>query len=244
MTERIQVLQMLADRLKARQSSRLPQAQRRLGAALMQAQRPAEAAVQLGEAYAAYPPGSREALAVWEAWVDALLAADDPGCVTAMADQSNDQARGAALRKLTGHLSELDSQQKYLTVVLLASEALEHLNNRLSEGQRKTLHQMAGQAQAKQSALDAQKVAALAPLLAGDDEAAHKAAGELVAMSTRAIAPLLAELREAVAGDSANPKVETGIVDVLRQISPKLTGYDPSAPVATKLELIHTWSAP
>lgn len=242
--ERIQVLQMLVDRLKARQSDRLPQAQRRLGAALMQAQRPAEAAVQLGQAYAAYAAaGDSQAPALWEAWVDALLAADDPACVTAMAEQRDDQALGAALRKLTGHLSGLDAEQKHLTVILLATEALDRLSDRLSAAQRKTLRQMVERAQAQQSALDAQKVATLAPLLAGEDEAARKAAEELVAMSTRAIVPLLAELRKAVAGGSANPKVEIGIVDVLRQISPKLTGYDPSASTEAKLELIDTWSA-
>ncbi|MCJ7543759.1 MAG: HEAT repeat domain-containing protein [Phycisphaerae bacterium] len=242
--ERIQILQMRVDRLKARRSERLPQAQRRLGAALMQAQRPAEAAVQLGEARAAYAAaGAPEARALWEAWVDALLAADDPACVTAMAEQSDGQALSAALRKLTGHLSALDAQQKHLTVVLLATEALERLTGRLSAAQRRTLRQMAEQAEAKQAALDAQKVATLAPLLAGDDEDARKAAEELVAMSTRAIPPLLAELRKAVAGDAANSKVEIAIVDVLRQISPKLTGYDPSASAKAKLELIDTWSA-
>ncbi len=244
--ERIQILQMLVDRLKARQSDRLPAAQRRLGAALMQAQRPAEAAVQLGQAYSGYAAaGSPDAPAVWQGWVDALLAADDPACVEAMVGQSDEQALAAALRKLTGHLSELDAQEKHLTVILLAGEALERLGDRLSETQSKTLRQMIAQAEGKQSALDAQKVATLAPLLAGDDEAAGKAAAEeLVAMSTRAIAPLLLELRKAVAGEPASPKIEMGIVEVLRQISPKLTGYDPSAPLEAKLKLIDAWSSP
>ena len=243
--QRIQVLGMLVQRLKARKSPHLSDVQRRFGAALMQAQRPAEAAVQLGEVYTASKAAGRaEAGAVWQAWVDALLAADDPACVTAMAEQTDPQALAAALRKLTGHLSELDAQQKYLTVTLLAGEALEHLADRLSDAQRKALRQMADQAQVRQSVLDAQKVAGLAPLLAGDDEAAHKAAADLVAMSTRAVPPLLAELRKAVAGSAADPKVEMGIVDVLHQISPKLTGYDPSAPPQAKLKLIDAWSRP
>jgi HEAT repeat protein len=242
--ERIQILQMLVDRLKARHSDRLPQAQQRLGEALMQAQRPAEAAAQLGEAYAAYAAaGDAQAPAVWQTWVEALLAADDPACVAAMAEQTDGRALAAAMRKFTGHLSELSAQEKHLTVILLTGEALDRLGKRLSDAQRKTLDQMAAQARARQSALDAQRVAALVPLLGAEDETAHKAADELVAMSTRAVTPLLAELRKVITAEPANPKIEAGIVDVLRQVSPKLTGYDPSAPVEAKLKLIDTWSA-
>jgi hypothetical protein len=176
--------------------------------------------------------------------VEALLAADDPACVTAMAEQTDQRAFAAAMRKFTGHLSELGAQEKHLTVILLAAEALEHLGERLSGAQRRTLEQMAAQAQVKQSALDAQKVAGLVPLLGGEDEAAHKASDELVAMSTRAVAPLLAELRKAITAELADPKIETGIVEVLRQVSPKLVGYDPSAPLETRLQLIDTWSSP
>ena len=243
--ERIQVLQMLADRLKARKSTRLGQAQRRLGAALMAVQRPAEAAVQFGEAYASYAAARDKATqTVWSEWVDAMLAADDPACLTAMAEQTDERAFAAALRKFTGRLSELGAQDKHLTVVMLAGEAQERLGDRLSQSQRNSLARMADEAAAKQSALDAQKVAALTPLLAGDDETARKAAADLVAMSTRAIPPLLAELRKTVTSDSVSPKIELGIVEVLRQISPKLAGYDPAASQQTKLELIETWSKP
>jgi predicted RecB family endonuclease len=223
----------------------LPQAQRRLGAALMQAERPAEAAAQLGEAYAACAAaGDADASAVWQSWVEALLAADDPAFITAMAEQTDGRAFAAAMRKFTGHLSELGAQDKHLTVITLVAEALEHLGDRLSGAQRRTLEQMVARSRAKQSALDAQKVAALVPLLGGEDEAAHKASDELVAMSTRAVAPLLAELRKAITTHPAEPKIEAGIVEVLRQVSPRLTGYDPSAPLETRLQLIDTWSAP
>jgi HEAT repeat protein len=259
LAERIKVLQMLVDRLspprstatgsplRARKGGRLAPAQRRLGAALMLANRPAEAAAQLGESYAAYASQrSAEAPVVWEEWLDALLAADDPSYAAAMAGQADvdKKAFAAALGKLMGRLSELEFQEKYLTVALLAGEALEHLSGHISDSQRGSLRQMADEAKAKQSALDEQKVAGLVPLLVGDDESARKASGELVAMSTRATQPLLAELRKAVTGESANPEVEKAIVEVLRQISPKLSGYDTSASTKVKLELIDTWSAP
>jgi hypothetical protein len=102
---------------------------------------------------------------------------------------------------------------------------------------------MAEEAKAKQSALDEQKVATLVPLLVGDEESARKAASELVAMSTRATQPLLAELRKAVTGESADPEIEKAVVEVLRQISPKLSGYDTSASTKAKLELIDAWAA-
>ncbi len=256
LAERIKILQVLVDRLgspprstttgsslKARKGSRLAGAQRRLAAVLMQAHRPAEAAAQLGEAYAAYASQrSSEAPRVWEDWVDALVAADDPSCAAAIASQTDEKAFAAALGKLMDRLSALRSQEKYLTVTLLAGEALEHLSGRISGSQRDALRQMADEAKARQSATDGQKVAALVLLLVGDDESARKAAGELQGMSTRAIPPLLAELRKAVTGELIDPKVEKAIVEVLRQISPKLTGYDISASTKVKLELIDAWS--
>ena len=258
LADRIKILQMLTDRLrvpsrsaaaagpfKAGSDERLGLVQRRLGAALMQAHRPAEAAVQLGQAYQAYAAQrNAEAPAVWEQWVDALLAADDPACIAAMAGQSDEEAFAAAFRKLLGRLSELRSAEKYPAVVTLATEALERLSNRRSvtEAQRKALQRMAEEALARQSALDEQKVSALVLALGGDDESARKAATELQTMSTQAVPPLLAELRKAVTSASANPKVEKAIVEILSQISPKFSNYDASASTKVKIELITAWS--
>jgi HEAT repeat protein len=258
LAERIKILQMLVDRLgspsrsiaadsplEAHQDDRLGLAQRQLGAALMQANRPAEAAVQLGQAYPVYVAGrNADAPAVWQEWVDAMLAADDPACVTALAAQSDEEAFAAAFRKLLGRLSELRSGEKYQTIITLATEALERLSDRRSvtDTQRKALQRMADEATARQSALDEQKVAALVSALGSDDESARKAATELQTMSTRAVAPLLAELRKAVTGASANPKIEKALVEVLRQISPKFSNYDTSASIKAKLELITAWS--
>jgi len=241
--ERVKILQMLVEKLKARNGPGLALARRRLGEALMQAKRPAEAAAPLADAYAAYAArNDSDALVVWDEWLDALIASDDPASLTAMANQTDEQAVAGAFRRLLGRVSELNSQGKYLPVIVLAAEGSTRLGERLSDKQLKTLQQMAQEAKAKQAVLDQQKVSALVPLLGGGDEAARNAAGELVAMSSRAILPLLAELRKTVTSDPANPQLERNIVDLLRQVSPKLTGYDPSAPAQTKLELLDSWA--
>ncbi len=241
--ERIKILQMLVTKVKAKNGRALPSAQRRLGGALVQAGRPAEAAALLAEAHAAYAAqNAPEALAVWDEWVDALIAADDPASLTAMADQENTQARTGAFMRLLGRLSELSSQENYLPVIRLATEAVDRLGAQLSDQHLKTLQQMAQEARAKQAAVDQQKVSALVGSLGGDDDAARAAAADLQAMSTRAILPLLAELKKTVAANPTNPQLEQSIVAVLRQISPKLTGYDLSAAAPAKLQLIDSWT--
>ena len=240
---RIKILQMLVASLKASKSQDLPAAQLRLGAALAAASRPAEAAVQLGQAYAKLASsGSADSPAAWKQWVDALLAADDPATIAAMADQKDAEAFSTAMEKLTVRLTELDEKKKFSAVMLLTGEALKRLPKRLSPAQAERFKKMFAQARLKRLAADRLRVAHLVTQLIGRDESGRKAASaELQAMSDRALLPLLSELKKKITDDKSDREAEEAILALVTQIAPKLTGYQTDAPLAERVKLITSW---
>lgn len=241
--QRIKILQMLVASLKVSKSRDLPAAQLRLGAALVAASRPAEAAVQLGQAYAKLASsGGADSAAAWKKWVDALLAADDPAAIAAMADQKDPKAFDSAMEQLMARLAKLDEKEKFSAVMLLTGEAIKRLAKRLTASQVEGFKKMLDQARLKRLVADRKRVAYLVTQLVGRDESARKAASsELGAMSDRAVLPLLGELKKTITDEKSDPKAEKAILTVVAQIAPRLTGYKTDAPLAERVKLITAW---
>ena len=242
-SQRIGIRQMLVQSLRTDKSPKLSGALRELGQDLAAAQRPAEAATTLGEAYRLYAAAKDAAgKDVYLEWIDALLSANDPLVVKAMADPSRADVFEAVLAKLNTRLKALTADGRYAPAILTAREVVRQLPTRLTAAQRAALEKLAAEAEAQQLAADTQRVAELArQLLSTDAAVAKAAAGELKAMGDRAVQPLVQELRSLAAGSKPNVPAEKALVAVLVQIAPKLTGYDPAAPKTDRLRLLDGW---
>jgi len=238
--QRIKVLQMLVGALSGAGQEARADARRQLGLALVEAGRPAEAASHLAEAWKAYEgAGSKLAEASWRQWIAALLAADDPAAMAAMAGRESDDSFAAALASLFDRLTELRDHQKHSSLILLAEAALKELSHRLTFAQRQRLEQLLADGRSARAAADRLEVARLVGQLQASEESARKAAeAALKAMGERAIQPLLLELRKSVSTDPPNAKAETAIVGALVQVAPGFEDYDPSADQAAKVKLI------
>lgn len=241
--KRIEILQKLVESLRAGGGDDLAAAQRRLGLALLKAGRPVEAAEHLAKAYAALDAaGNDETPAVWLEWLDALFAAGDPAGLMAMAEKESEADFAKALKGLNGRLGDLMGEKNYAPVVLLAGEALKQLPQRLTVSQRRDMEKLLAEARGKQLAIDRKNVSRLVGQLLAADEAARAAASaELRNLGDRAVRPLLDELRNVLGAAGGGEESEKAILAVLRQIAPKLTGYDAAAPVAKRLETVNGW---
>jgi len=243
--QRIKIMKMHVALLKADQSPKLPTAQRRLGLALLQAGKPSEAAVNLSEAHVLYVGAkSSETPKVWLEWVEALLVADDAASITVMSKQSSEETFAKALQLLNRRLDELKKEKEagFSAIIVLAGQAAEKLAPRLSDQQHKALSETLTEATEGRRLADEREVASLVVQLVGDDDSARRAAeAALRTMGKRAIRPLLMELQEAVAGSKPNPEAEKAILALLKGLAPGLTGYDASAPVDRKLQVIEEW---
>jgi hypothetical protein len=241
--QRIEILQMLVSARKAQKSQRLPLASRWLGLALLQASRPAEAAGHLRQAYEAlYAAKDPTAPKVWAEWISTLLATDNPAAIEAMADQDSDAAFAAALEGLSNRLETLMKAEDYAPAILLAGRTLDNLAHRLTVAQREGFQKLVAEAKAKQQAADRQRVSQLVTQLTATDKAVRdKAAAEIQTMGPRAVVGLLEALRKTLVGQQPKAEDEQAILAVLKQIAPKLTGYDPAAPKAERVKQIEAW---
>ncbi|MCY2932331.1 MAG: hypothetical protein NTV86_23125 [Planctomycetota bacterium] len=243
--ERIKILQKLVSLQETSKAAGLPTAQRKLGQAMVAASQPAEGAVHLGKACLALGQAKDPAAgAVWREWVRALLAADDPGVVGAIAAQGDKALAAQGMAWLGEHLTELDRRKSYAAILLLAAEAQKGLAGRLSEEQALQLSDARQQALAKQQADDIQRVAQAVGKLVGNDELARKKAqADLQAMGDRAVRPLLGELLKVLRTEPLNVPLEKAIVAIVRESAPKLTGYDLAAGREDRVKLVEKWLA-
>jgi HEAT repeat protein len=240
---RIKIRQMLVASLRSAKSDDFTDALRQLGADLLKAGRPSEAAPALGEAWAAMAAArNAKAMDVWHEWVEALVSADDPGIAKALADQADREACARGLERLLERIDTLAEKGKWQAVAQLAAVAGNHLSGRLTEAQAKSVAARAAEAKAKLAEVDRQKVPALVvQLTAGEESARKSAAAELQAMGERCVAPLLEELKKVLSADAENRAAESAIMDVLKQAAPKLAGYDSAASKADRLKIVEGW---
>ena len=172
-----------------------------------------------------------------------MLAAADPAACKIMADQNDTDLFQQAVSSLTTHVSQMVDAQKHDAAIALLEEVNRQLPRRLSADQRDAFRTVLGNCRASQAAADAQRVDKLAPQLLAADEPAKKAAmAELANMGDRAIKPLIAQLRKNLSAAKPNPQFETAVLTAIKQLAPKLEGYDPAAPAAEKSKVLDKWS--
>lgn len=243
-SQRILLRQMLVASLRADKSKNLPPAMRKLAAELVAASRPAEATGLLGEAYAAYQADkSPETRDVYLEWADALLKANDPLILKAMADNAHAGEFPAVLAKVEKRLGDLTAEERYAPAILLGSEVLRQLSARLTAEQTTSFQKLLNDAQVRQLAADRTRVEQLSAQLQATDTTTRQAAtAELKAMGDRAVRPLVDALRSVVSGAKPSPAAEKAIVDILIQIAPKLTGYDLAEAKDLRLKKIDLWA--
>jgi len=241
--QRIRVMQMLVTALSVVADDELPDIQRRLGAALVASNRPAEAAAMLGDAYHGLAKaGDAGADDVWPDWIAALLAAGDPAVAKAMDETENAEAFAGALAGAGDHLDQLERDGEYAAAVMLTDAVLETLPHRLTVEELSLLEALHADLTERLGRADSVEVASLLALLTGADEADHGSAiAAMQAMGDRAVGPLLDELHRAVSAEPPEIEKENAILTVLRQVAPTLTQYDPAADRQEKIRVIESW---
>ena len=239
----IQLLKLWAGKIPVDKPEQWTPVRLRLGQALLSADRPAEAAGELGAVHAAMvAAGNAEAKTVWLEWMKTLLAADDISAATRIAE-AGDADFAAAYKAYAARLEALRTKKDWDNLVRLASAGVAKLAPRLTGATAsKALSDTLAEARTKQRLADRQKVSALlAGLLGSDEPARATATQQLLAMKSRATLPLAEELRKIVAAETPDANAEAAVLKVLTQLDPKLTGYDATAPAATRLAVIDAW---
>lgn len=238
----IRTLQALVDKLKAGKSPALAGRQRQLAAALIAADRPAEAAIQLADVYLAMSGHDPHAAEMWIEWVDAMIAAADPALARVIAGQNDQKLFVLAVEHLATGVAVMVDKNKHDSVLGLLEEVDHQLGSRLNDEQRQTFSIILNNCRTRQAHADQQRVTKLALQLLSTEEQARKAAvTELTAMGDRAVTPLVGELRRNIASPKPNPELEVNVLSILKQVAPRLTGYNISAPPAQKVQIVEGW---
>lgn len=242
-SQRLEALELLVASLRASGSDDLPGGLAQLGRELLAANRPIEAALHLGEAFAALAEAkSFQAPAVHAGWLAALLAGPDPRAGDALARAPDAASFQAGFAAASERLGELGEQGRWSDALALLDAIAKAAAERLSEKQQAELAAWAAKARKGQADKDFRNAQALvAKLTNGEEKTRTAAAEELQKMGPRAMPALLDRLAAAVGGERPSPEVEQAVLAVIRRIEPERKGYDPSAPVDERLELIRRW---
>jgi len=240
---KVRVHELYVEKLRAARDPGLSAAEYELAKALLANARPAEAARHLQEVHRhCVASKSPKTIEVWRMWVQALLRANDPAGIDAMAAQTAAEPVAQATAILRERIAQLREAKDFDALIPLAERAVNVLAKRLAAADLKALQTDLAEARSAQLAADRKRVSDLAArLLGADDNARRAAAAELAAMGNRAIGPMLEELRKAVAAKPPAPKAEQTLLAALQQLAPDLTGYDPAAPKDQKLKVIDAW---
>ncbi|NBB94371.1 MAG: hypothetical protein GVY16_01340 [Planctomycetes bacterium] len=248
--QRIVLLQMRVDALRRAESAALPAALMRLAEALGEADRAGEAVKHATEAWqlavAEADPEKEPSDALRSAWrlhIATRLAANNPGVVKAIATRpAKGPLASEAIDMLFGRLAALREDKNHLAVITLTDAALTGLADRLPPNRRQHLRTMLKTALAAQAERDRTAVNALLPaLLAADAAARTDAENRIKTMGERAARPLVEELGKSLEADKPHPKLEKAIIELLKQVAPKLGAYDCGADVAQKRQVVRGW---
>jgi len=243
--QRIILMGLLAEALRGSKSPKLPGMLRRLGTALQDAGRAAEAAAHFGEAYTLLTAAqSDQALDAWREWLGAKLGAGDVGAVKILADQKTPEVFAAGLETLLKQIQTMTGEARYTPAIDLAGEADKALADRLAPAQKLTVTTLLMQARAGRAEADRKRVGELVSALLGTDASASaQARKELLALGARALPGLLDRLLDSVQAEMPSPQTERVLVALVGQISPKLTGYDAAAPKTDRIKLLKSWQS-
>lgn len=241
-TRRIEILQMLVDKLANGDPLALADADRELGGALLEAGRPAEAVPHFAQAYEVLiKADSPEVLEVWAQLLGSMLGAEDPDVIATIVAQENPRRYEVAVDLLQTHLQQLLESQEHSACILLASDALKQMPERLSFAQREAISSILAGAKEKQLAENRQLVTLLVPQLTASPDEAAKAIAQFQELADKSVAPLIDELSTVIKADTVDQELEKAIVDVLVQVAPQFTGYDPETAVEERLKVLDTW---
>lgn len=238
----LQVMGLLVEKLKVAKSPSLAERQRQFAAALIKAERPNEASAQLADVYAAADHAKPQTNALWAQWVECMLAADDPSVAKVLVGQNDSALFDNAIAKLQARLDVLVTSSKHAAAVGILEQVVRELASRLTAQQNQSFSRMLADCRLKQAQSDQQRVAKLATQLLVSEESASKAAAtELATLGDRAIRPLIGELRKNIASTRPSLDLEKALLASLRQLAPKLIGYDSSAPMADRMKVLDSW---
>lgn len=222
----IELLRLLADRLRGQKSAKLPGVLLRLGRALIDADRPAEAVPLLAEALRLEPDNPL----IFAAGVEALLAANDPSVGRVLAEQSDGKAFREAYGRLLRRLEDLIAAKEYSAAVSLGTSARQALKDRLGQADRNALTARVREASAARLDADREEVRKLlGQVLTGDVGARSEAENRLRMLGPRAVQPLLETLAELLARSEPDSRQETAILGLLRIVAPDLKLYPAEA---------------
>jgi hypothetical protein len=239
---RVEILQMLVGKLADGDPLALAEADRELAGSLVDAGRPAEAVPHFGQAYELLiKVDSPEVLEVWTHWLGSMLAAEDPEVIATIVAQEDPKRFAVAADLLQAHLRQLLDAQDYSACILLASDAIRQMPQRLSFAQNEAISSILARANEKQQAENRRLVASLVPELTAGDEESAKATARLQVLADKALSPLIDELASVITADPIDQALEKAIVDVLVQVAPQFTGYDLELPVEERLKVLATW---
>ncbi len=239
---RVEILQMLVDKLADGDRLALAEADRQLGQTLVSAGRPAEAVPHFAQGYEVLvKAGSPEVLEVWSQLLGSMLAAEDPDVIATIAAQEDSRRFGVAVDLLQKHLQQLFDSGAHSACILLASDALKLMPEKLNFAQREAISMILAKAREAQLAENSQLVSSLVLQLTAGPDDADKAIAQLQVLADKAVSPLIDELSAAITADPVDQALEKAIMGVLVQVAPQFTGYDPALPVEERLKLLATW---
>jgi transposase len=143
---------------------------------------------------------------------------------------------------LRERLNAVVKEKNWSAAILLSEQAVRQLKDRLDKTQSTALQAVLAEARKNQVIADRKRVAGLVSQLASSDASVRKSAHEtLTGMSSRAIGPVLEELDALLQADTPNAELERRLLNVLRQIAPELTGYDPDKSPKARRQVIENW---
>ena len=240
---RIKIMVLYVERLRAEKSPKLPHAQLLLAETLLITARPGEAAKHLQEVYKTFlARKDAKSAEAWQLLVESFLQANDSAGVDLLAKQENDEAFSEGITRLQSRLAELSQAKDYAAIIILSQLGIEKLGTKILPSELREIKQYYVQADMLRLEQDRIKVVEfVTQIIEGDDAAKAKANIALRAMESRAIKPLLLELKKTISSKTPSTKIEQAILEVLAQLAPTLTGYKIDSPIKSRIALIDTW---
>lgn len=249
--QQIEIMRLRTAALRDAQSPALAEALWRHGKTLTRAGRSDEARTVLQEALTLYrrrgEAASAETLGeMWLSVVDAMLVGNDPAVATMLQAQTDTDLLVRAFAMFRNRLDYLRHQENYLPILVMGQAmSTTDVPERVGKQGHPNgtwLAEILQLAQAEQDRKDEKQVGEWLDLLLTGEQADRSAAEEQIkAMGDRAVRPLLNQLRTEITAETPNAAREKAIIDLLKQVAPKLNDYDPQASAAEKVKRIDAW---
>ncbi len=178
----------------------------------------------------------------WLEYFSAMLEANSTAVAEALKVQADQATFNKALDLFNARIDVLMQQKSNLPAISLMEAMLAENTGPLTQTQIETLQKKLAQAKQEQLTADRLSVEKLLPdLLSVDIDKQNDANIKIKAMGTRAVHPLMEQLKQTVSAQPADAKAEQTILDILKQIAPALGDYDTADTKEQKLQQINDW---